>query len=46
MGKISLNTGDLKTGLKERDRRVVVNGIGVQRTDDAQVIGHVFQVRH
>ena len=34
-------TGNLRPSLKKGDGRVVVDGLGVQRTDDAQVIGHL-----
>ena len=34
-------TGNLRPGLEEGDGRIVVDGLGVQRADDAQVIGHL-----
>ncbi len=38
--------GDLRAGLKERDRGVVVDGLGVHALDEAQLVGQRGGVRH
>jgi hypothetical protein len=36
----------LRAGVDERYGRIVVDGLGVQRLDEAQFVGHFGQVRH
>ena len=38
-------SGDLETGLEERDGRVVVDRLGVHRADEAQLVGGLGRVR-